>query len=352
MPLMRRDGVWYIRITHDGRQHWRSLRTRIQPARATASEVEAALWREVTEAPSPAQEPTAVDALVDDFLLWLEPLCSEGQHKRVAESLDMARRSLPGADVTLWTAERIDAHLRDGMNGEGWAEGRKRLWKARTAILHRQCINRFLGWCLRRGHVVANPVAEVEKPRVVTKYPTPPGKWDLVRVLAAARRYDASQDEPWLELAVRIAAGTGIRKGELRGITWKDVDLRGRVLRIPAEVSKSNRDRFVPLGTGRQVALKALEAVKKKKRKGRVIPVGKLDRSDNDILQDATEVAFGERIGFQRLRQWYCSMMAMAGVDARSLQELMGHRSITTTMKYYAAVPQRHIEEMVKRAAV
>jgi integrase len=53
---------------------------------------------------------------------------------------------------------------------------------------------------------------------------------------------------------------------------------------------------------------------------------------------------------FHHLRHTFGTRMAAAGVPMRTLQEMMGHRDISTTMRYADYAPSAHEAEMVERA--
>lgn len=58
-----------------------------------------------------------------------------------------------------------------------------------------------------------------------------------------------------------------------------------------------------------------------------------------------------ENFRFHDLRHTFASKLVMAGVDIRAVQELMGHKSITMTMKY-SHLSDAHLREAVKRLEV
>ncbi|MCB2261487.1 MAG: site-specific integrase [Candidatus Thiosymbion ectosymbiont of Robbea hypermnestra] len=58
-------------------------------------------------------------------------------------------------------------------------------------------------------------------------------------------RYFQTSSTPWLHTAVVVALSTGMRKGELMGLTWRDVDLQAG--RIVLQETKNGERRVVPL---------------------------------------------------------------------------------------------------------
>ena len=352
MSLVRKaDGRYYVRVWHGGKQVWRSLRTRRRPGARAVAEAETRLWRELgrTDRAAGSREPTPVEALTAEFERVLRANRSAGHALRTLGLVREAAAAIGGTRVTDWTAPAIERFLIEGMTAEGWREGRRK-WSPRTGQLARQSIGRFLGWCAKRGEIGESPIHAVEKPRIETHEVKPPARRGVVGLLRAARSWDEALQsggrEAWLEFAVRLDLGTGLRLGELKGLEWTDIDLRLRELTVRAEISKSHRDRVVPLT---KMARRALAGVPAADRQGRVLG-GHLLGSGNRSLQKACRRRKIPEVSWQTLRQWYCSALAMAGVPMPTVQRLAGHAAISTTAKYYTAVSHRHAKMEIARA--
>lgn len=138
---------------------------------------------------------------------------------------------------------------------------------------------------------------------------------------------------------VTVAMETGLRKGELLGLTWDRVDMSRGVLRL--EVTKSGKRREVPM---RQVVYDAL-AAHPDPHTGCVWPVGNFRTS----FQNAVEAArLDSPLHFHDLRHHFASWYIMRGGSITSLQQILGHASLTMTMKYTHLAPKHLRAEMVK----
>jgi site-specific recombinase XerD len=150
------------------------------------------------------------------------------------------------------------------------------------------------------------------------------------------------QHIPELDLALH----TGMRLGEMYSLTWENVNVPRKVLTIPR--SKNGETRHVPLNT---TALSALAELRK--------------RSDGtgEVMRNVEgEPVLGPRYWFEpalpkakvRNFSWHClrhtfaSRLVMAGVDLRTVQELMGHKSIEMTVRYSHLTP-KHTLAAVQR---
>ncbi len=102
-------------------------------------------------------------------------------------------------------------------------------------------IRRALNEAVRLGWITVSPAAGVVLPGKVDSGDDedPPSIPDLLKILTVA---DADPGGPGLGMLLRISAATGIRRGELCGLRWRDVDLeRGRMLIRKNAVIKKNR---------------------------------------------------------------------------------------------------------------
>jgi integrase len=81
------------------------------------------------------------------------------------------------------------------------------------------------------------------------------------RQVAGLMRAIGSLESDQLRAALRLLALTFVRPGELRGATWREVDLIGKLWRIPAARTKQREDHLVPLSPQAIAEFKILSAV-------------------------------------------------------------------------------------------
>jgi integrase len=172
---------------------------------------------------------------------------------------------------------------------------------------------------------------------------------------AAAR---AAEDRQDAEL-VRVAAYTGIRRGELVALRWRDVNftLRKIVVRravsadVEASSTKSRRAREVPLPDQAAGALDRLSRRGDFTGPGDYVFANRLGRRlDGSALrrrvERARDAAGLRPLRFHDLRHTYGSLLVAGGVDLASVKAAMGHARITTTERYLHA---RSASEMAQR---
>lgn len=129
-----------------------------------------------------------------------------------------------------------------------------------------------------------------------------------------------------------LALYTGMRRGELFSLKWADCDLERGILTCRGKTGR----RHVHAGPAAVAALAKLKELSGEKTF--VVP----DKNDHpDVRRDwrrwfekAVKQAGIKDFRFHDIRHTYASRLAMAGEDIRTIQELMGHKSIVMTMKY------------------
>src|SRR6266478_612138 len=147
---------------------------------------------------------------------------------------------------------------------------------------------------------------------------------------------------PELDLALH----TGMRLGEMYSLTWENVNMSRRVLTIPR--SKNGEMRHVPLNA---TALSALTELRKRSDgTGPVVrnPDGEPLAGPRYWFEPALPKAKIRGFSWHCLRHTFASRLVMAGVDLRTVQELMGHKSIEMTVRYSHLAP-KHTLAAVER---
>lgn len=198
----------------------------------------------------------------------------------------------------------------------------------------------------REGTLAANPAQSVRTPKIPKTLPRHlrPGEIEnLLEAPSGAVVTDerlARRDRALLELLY----AAGLRVSELVSLDWQAIDLPARVLRVRG---KGNKERMVPFGRPAADALRSWLEVWESVRAGTGTdgesePVflnfrgGRLsDRSVRNILDrwvDQADVARG--VHPHTLRHTFATHLLEAGADLRTIQELLGHSSLSTTQKY------------------
>lgn len=203
-----------------------------------------------------------------------------------------------------------------------------------------QTLARCLRWTLELGWVEKIP--KVRMPKVDQTEIRFLDDAELAALLEKAAA------EPMWFCAIALAVDAGLRRGELRALKWTDVnEVTNRIVvaramwRRVEGSPKSRKPRSIPM-TKRLLA--ALDANKATKLRGPYVlstAAGGAfgDEHMHDTISRLARVAKLTDCAWHTLRHTFCTRLAMRGVPARSIQELAGHASITTTMRYMHVVP-------------
>lgn len=194
----------------------------------------------------------------------------------------------------------------------------------------------FFKFLVRREVVEENPVEMIQSPKLPKPIPTYLPVDDMFRLLDSL---PAGGELPLRNRAMlETLYSSGIRVSELAGLDVIDVDRQKGTLRVRG---KGNRERVVPIG---ERALKSVFDYRSSLN-GTLCSSGALflnhrgerlgTRSVARILKAAAH-ACGLRLPVHphAIRHTFATHMLDAGADLRGVQEMLGHKSLSTTQKY------------------
>lgn len=228
----------------------------------------------------------------------------------------------------------------DGIMIRGYLGFLHRKNKKTTIARKLSAIRSFFKFLVKKGIILENPTELVLTPKQDKTIPVYLSVDEMFRLL------DSIQTHTLLDLRNRAIFETlyssGIRVAELAGMNVADVDFSAAVLQVSG---KGNKQRIVPVG---QKALAAIKAYRMRLQKdsGQIaINKGPLflnrfhkrlsPRSIARILQKLVDaVGLLTPVSPHALRHTFATHMLDAGADLRAVQELLGHKSLSTTQKY------------------
>lgn len=128
------------------------------------------------------------------------------------------------------------------------------------------------------------------------------------------------------KLMITLMYGCGLRVAELIGLTWDQVHIKRKCLVV---IGKGKKERMIALPAA---ALKLLTQYKSESEK---LFENLTQRKVYSIVEGWSKRAgIIRRINPHALRHSYATHLLMSGADLRSIQELLGHESLTATQKY------------------
>ncbi|MGM0575081.1 MAG: tyrosine-type recombinase/integrase [Myxococcota bacterium] len=238
------------------------------------------------------------------------------------------------------------AEARDKLAGEETSQGNRRA--PATVVRYLAALSHALTVAVKEwGWLDSNPMAKVRKPREPrgrVRYLSDEERDRLLRACADSRN-------PYLYPVVVLALSTGMRKGEVMGLRWRDVDLeRGRVV---LHETKNGERRVVPLvGKAREVMR---EHAKVRAMDTDLLFPGRRPRNGGARKPmnlrkpwvDALEAAGIEDFRFHDLRHSAASYLAMNGATPSEIAAVLGHKTLQM-VKRYAHLSDAHTATVVE----
>jgi len=208
----------------------------------------------------------------------------------------------------------------------------KEEWSPATINRHRALLSLTYRLAIRNGKAKENPARQVAH-RLEDN--------GRIRFLSADEetklRAACGSHLPELELALN----TGLRLSEQYALRWQDVSLAQRTLTILR--SKNGAARHVPLN---QAAIHALEVLRERNAGSEYVCGGATE--PRRWFEPAVKAAGLTEFSWHCLRHTFASRLVMAGVDIRTVQELLGHKTIGMTIRYAHLAP-KHTLAAVER---
>jgi integrase/recombinase XerC len=275
---------------------------------------------------------------IDRFLEYLRVARNASDHtvKAYAEDLFVARDfwagqlgRLPGVDdFSTGGVRALLAHLHQ--SGYAPSTISRKLSSLRT----------FCRYLCRQGALVRNPTEGLRSPKQGRPLPNFMAAQQIEQLLnaPAANTPLGLRDRALLETCY----AAGLRVSELVALDLQDVDLDQRIIRVKG---KGKRERLAPLGSYAVRAILRWLAVRKPAQQADGSPHRALflnkhgtrlsARSVGRMIEKYLQIAgLDPKISPHTLRHTFATHLLDRGADIRSVQELLGHASITTTQIY------------------
>jgi integrase/recombinase XerC len=232
-----------------------------------------------------------------------------------------------------------------------WLAEQRRTGASRSTLARRASAARvFTAWAARTGRLAVDPGPRLAAPRPRRQLPSVLTPQQAEALLAAAVT-GAEEGDP---LAVRdlllleLLYATGVRVSELCGLDLSDVDMHRRTLRV---IGKGNRERTVVYGVPAERALcRWLGGARSALVRPTSPPAlllgargGRLDpRVARSVVNEAASALVGNpELSPHGLRHSAATHLVVGGADLRSVQELLGHATLSTTQLYTHVTVER-----------
>jgi integrase len=334
---------WYVRyVDADGK---RKQRASHQPTREAARrylvEIEARIARGHLGIPAPAAPSPTVAELCERFLSeYSRPRIKDLTQYRIHAGKCL-RRSLP----------LLGQCRADSLQLADLIKVRDTLARTRSPATVRSALD-YLGtmfnWAVGQKLMPGNPLRGIERPMAhpAIDYFT---REEVAAILrAAAERAAAGRLlDKLLAACVHLALHTGLRKGELLGLRWHDLDLdtlRLTVARSYQALPKSGQARHLRLPSQCVPILQAWRPACPPTRDGLVFPIPRGGGCNTHALLGlpallAAALVRAPAHPWHACRHTYASHYVMQGGNLLALQKILGHHDLKLTMIYAHLAP-------------
>lgn len=358
----RSDGLWCATIKDESGQR-----------KYLYSKSRAVVSRRLTEAMSnlhrglpAAHKQQTVGAWLD---YWLENIVRREREPTTYESYEVSVRH----HIRPFLGTKV-LHKLQVEDVERWLRQLEKLGRGvRTRQFALTRLRTALKGALKRGHVARNVAELADMPPSTQRKLAPPTTEHLQRLLDVIRG-------DRLEVLVILALATGLRRGELLGLRWEDVDLEQQSLTVRARVNRihgvgllvregaktqaGQRSMVLP-----DIAVRALMVHRGRQHDSRLLagarwkgpeyPDGKstgpvFTSTVGTILEPRNVFRYFDRVRdkaglpahtFHGLRHDFASLLLAAGTPQRIVMEMMGHSNYSMTTRY------QHVPDALQREA-
>jgi site-specific recombinase XerD len=317
------SGVWWIRWTDTKGQLHREKAGRKSDAK-TLVDKRRTETLQLKKLPEQFRAKITFDSLCDDALEHSRATNDD----KVTYDLDLRfgrlRTVFGSRDALTITKQEIVRWLTTEAEERSWKPSTRNRWQAAFSLIYRVGIE--------NEKIDKNPAAGIRRKTE-----------NNARV-----RFLSNDEEKALRSAIvhrfpafihqlDLSLHTGMRSKEQFSLKWNQIDFERRILTLPK--TKNGKMRHIPLNS---VALSALTALKTDDA-GHVFPS---TRYEDEGLQ-GSRGWFVSALKDAKIKDftWHCnrhtfaSRLVMAGVDIRTVGELLGHKSLSMTMRYAHLAP-------------
>jgi integrase/recombinase XerD len=229
-----------------------------------------------------------------------------------------------------------------------------------TINRHLSAIHSFYKWLESQQLINSNPVSSTKGPKQSRSLPKMVSSQDLEKLLAATQSQDPIEirDDAIMELFY----ASGARISEVAALTSQSIDFQTGLMTL---FGKGSKQRIVPLyplamqKLQRYIAEARPLLLQKSAEKNHSLPDALfLGKSGKPLSADSIRLAFKHRLRLigaddsispHDMRHTFATHLLSNEADLRSVQELLGHESLSTT-QIYTHLSVSHLQDITKQA--
>jgi len=362
--IYKREDIWYIDVRANGRRIRKRVGTSKKVAELALRDAEVKIARDEFGFGS---NNISIDKFLDKYLEFSEANHASSTYKRYRAVVDHLRRYLrQKPEITMLSqigAQELDEYkvFRKGewVNPNGdpiesdddKTDYTRKGARAHTINFEVGALRTTLYKAVEWGYLKDNPAKNIK--RLKTNDSIPPrflSKKECSTLLDNSPEPFKSIFHTFLNTAMRLA--------ELENLEWSDIDFRRKKIKIRRKEfwHPKTGEREIPMNSSVLELLKKLRAENDKSIKSNfVFPDKEGGKSKEKLRRQLIRIAEKAKIKdltkIHSLRHTYASHLVMSGVDLPTVQKLLGHSDIQTTMIYSHLAPD-HLADAVEKLSL
>jgi integrase/recombinase XerC len=199
----------------------------------------------------------------------------------------------------------------------------------------------FFRYLCREGTLTRNPARSLVGPKKDQRIPTYLQEQEAGDLMTASDKTSKSEERDTAVL--ELLYSTGMRCSEIVGLALDDVDFGNRSIRI---LGKGRKERWVPFGSPALLALTAYLKTRTGVSGRDPVFAGANAKPLSDrtvrriVARGLVRASIRTKASTHTLRHSFATHLLQRGGDLRSIQELLGHSSLSTTQRYTHVNPK------------
>ncbi len=200
-------------------------------------------------------------------------------------------------------------------------------------------LNHWFRWLLKTSRIESNPARKITVPKYEQKLPTflkEKSIEELFENVLYPDNFEGKRDRAILE----IFYSCGLRRSELIGLKFVDIDFLGRTLKV---MGKGRKERVIPFGRPAELAMRAYMTIADtldlnykdiflvNERDGKQLSTGKIRTIVEKYLKQSCTLS---KTSPHVLRHTFATHLLNNGADLNAIKELLGHTSLAATQVY------------------
>ena len=325
----------------------------VAQARALATQLKAKLITGESIVPKKASPTLRLGEFINDiYAPWREAAYKRGD-ATVNTIRSCFEKTFFQEAITDITIQKIDA----------WRLMRQKEVKNTTINKNIIALGAALDWGVEHGYFSANPLEKIKSlderdSKTIVRYLTDDERSRLMLALderenkmrkKLSKNCDNVEEggnvfADHLKPMVIVALNTGIRRGNLFTLKWRDIDFNSRTLALEGDVTKNGRIHRVPLNRATREALASW--CKQSERTGEDDLVFPSEKDPSKSFTDLKKAwatllknAGIEKFRWHDMRHDFASKLVMRGVALNTVRELLGHADLKMTLRYAHLAP-------------